>query len=55
MNEEELRREIIREQRIHDGRVEAGILPVRHRLRYPYLYPFGDEDEEEEADNDEEL
>ena len=51
MNEEELRREIIRENRTYDGRIEQA-LAGNHRLRYPYLYPLGD-DEEDESDDDE--
>lgn len=48
MNEDELRREIVREQRIHDGRVERSILLSHCRLRYPYLYPLGDDEDDED-------
>ena len=52
MNEEDLRREIIRENRTYDGRVERALSGGNHRLRYPYLYPFGDDDEEDEDDEE---
>lgn len=51
MNEEELRAEILHENRIFDGRVEKAQTSI-HRLRYPYLYPYGDDDEEETIEED---
>ena len=47
MSENELRAEIQRENRNYEGRIEKG-LAGHHRLRYPYLYPFGDEDDDDD-------